>query len=106
VFHQATGGQRGLMPAGVALEQAPSAVADHIVRLALAARAAEAPRPTGSFQRRGAMRLGTKAAKELGQGHAGLELDSVVGHQVHSVVECTQITGPLAHQVSQAEAGF
>lgn len=106
VLHQAAGCQRGLMPAAVALEQAPSTVADHVVRVAVAAGAAEASGPSGGHQRRGAVRLGAKAAKELGQRHAGLELDSVESHRVLSVVGCTQVTRPVAHRVSLAEAGF
>ncbi len=106
VFKQAASGQRGLMPAANALEQTPSAVANHVVRDAAAAWAAEAAGPTGRLQRLGAVRLSAKAAKELGQRHAGLELDSVEGHQVRSVIGCTQVTRPKAHQMSLAEAGY
>ena len=106
VLHQAARGQRGLVPAGDALEQVAGAVADHVVRLAVAARTAEAPRPTCSLQRLGAVRLRAEAAKELGQGHAGLELDSVERHGVRSVFGCTQVTRAVAHQVSLAEADF
>jgi hypothetical protein len=35
-----------------------------------------------------------------------LELDSVEGHQMHSVVGCIQLTSSVAHRVSLAEAGF
>lgn len=52
-----------------------------------------------------ATEVGVVAAKELGQRHAGLELDSVEGHRVHSVVGCTQATRPVARQMSLAEAG-
>lgn len=106
VLEQAAGGQRGLMPAADALEQTPRAVTNHVVRVAAAAWAAEAAGPAGGFQRRGAVRLGAKAAKELGQRHAGLELDSVEGHRVRSVIGYTQVTRPVAHHMSLAEAGF
>lgn len=58
----------------------PGAVAEPIVDIAVAARAAKGTGPTGGLQRLGALRLGAKAAKEFGQGHAGLELDSVEDH--------------------------
>ena len=106
VLHQAAGGQRGLVSAAIALEQAPRAVANHAVSVAAAPRAVEARGPTGGHQRRGAVRLSAKAAKEFGQRHARLELDSVEGHQVRSVVGCTQVTAPVAQWVSLAEAGF
>ena len=72
VLHQAAQGQRGLVPAAGALEQLPGAVADNIVRIVVAARTAQATRPTRGLQHLGAMRLGAKAAKELRQGQAGL----------------------------------
>jgi len=106
VLHQAARGQRGLVPAAGSLEQLPGAVADNMVRIVVAARTAEATRPTRGLQHLGAMRLGAKAAKELRQGQAGLKLHSVERHGVGSVFGCTQITRPVAHQMSLAEAGF
>jgi hypothetical protein len=63
------------MPAALALKQAPRAVPYHVVRLAVAARAAKASGPTRGLERLGALRFGAEAARDLGQRHAGLELE-------------------------------
>ena len=100
VLHQTASSQRCLMPTAIALEQTPSAVTDNTVRVAVAARATKAARPTSALDRRGAMRLGAKVAMKFRQRHSGLKLDSVEGHWVRSMVGCTQITRSLAHKVS------
>ena len=51
---------------------------------------------------RDALRLGAEAVEELGDRHAALELDSVVGHGAHSVGMIAQINKALAHRMSQA----
>ena len=106
VRHEAAGGQRGLMPATIALEELASPVADHIVITAGAARAAKPLRPTRSLDRLSALRLGAKAAKEFRDRHAVLELNLVEGHGVHPAVRGLQISESHAHGASLAEAGF
>jgi len=106
VFKQAACGQRGLMPAANALEQTPGAVTNHVVRVAAAAWAAEAVGPAGGLQRRCAVRLGAEIAKEHGQRHVGLELDSAEGHRVRCMVGRNQVMRTVAQQMSLAEAGF
>jgi hypothetical protein len=58
------------------------------------------------LDRLGALHLGAEALKEFWSGQTVLELDLVEGHGVHSSVRELQLTGPLAHRVSLAEAGF
>ena len=100
VLHQTACGERCLMPAAIALEQAPGAVTDYAVSIAIAARATKAARPTSALQHRSAMRLGAKVAMKFRQRHSGLKLDSIERHWVRSMVGCTQITRSLAHKLS------
>ncbi len=100
VLHQAACGQRCLMSAAIALEQAPSAVTDYAVSIAIAARATKVARPTSALQHRSAMRRGAKVAMKFRQRHSGLKLDSIEGHWGRSMVGCTQITRSLAHKLS------
>jgi len=96
VLRQASCSQRSPMPAAIALKQAPSTVANHVVGIAVAAWAAKAPGPAGGLQHHGAIRLGANATEELGQRHAGLELESVEDYLVRSMNESTQIPWPKA----------
>jgi hypothetical protein len=66
------------MPAAIALEQAPGAVTDYAVSIAIAARATKAARPTSALQHRSAMRLGAKVAMKFRQRHSGLKLEWVL----------------------------
>ena len=106
VRHETAGSQRGLMPTSIALEELASAVADHIVITAGTARAPKALRPAHGLDRLSALRLGAKAAKEIRDRHAVLELNLVEGQGVHPTVRGLQISGSQAHGVSLAEAGF
>ena len=106
VRHETARSQRGLMPATIALKELASAVADHVVITAGAARAPKPLRPTHGLDRLGALRLGAKAAKEFRDRHALLELDLVEGHGAHPTLRGLQVSGSQAHGVSLAEAGF
>ena len=106
VLHQAAGGQRRLMTAGVALKEITCAVADNTVPGCAAARAAKAVRPARALDRLGALRFGAKDAEELGNRNALLKLDSVVGHGMRSVLTRPHATGSLAHRVSLAETSY
>jgi hypothetical protein len=80
LLHQAAGRQRGLVPAPVALEQFARPVTDDIVLTDRAPRATEAIRPARLLDRLGTLRFSAEPAKEFRDGHAGLELDVLVGH--------------------------
>lgn len=94
------------MSAAIAPEQTLSAMANEVVRVALAVCAANSPGPAGGDQRRFAACFGAKAAKELGQRHAGLEPGSVEGHVVRSAIGRACVARQVAHWVSLAEAGY
>lgn len=81
VPHEAAGGQRGLMPATIALQELARPVADHEVITACAAQAAKPFRPAHGFDR-----LGAKAAKEFRNRNAALEPDMVEGYGPHPIV--------------------
>jgi hypothetical protein len=92
--------RRGLVLAALALKQLARAMAHDIVIGRTAPRAAKPDRPARRLQRVGALRLGTEAAQELGDRHAGLELDWVEGHGARSIVRQRQLMGSQAHGVS------
>ena len=106
VRHETACGQGGLMPTAIALEELAGAVADHIVITAGTARAPKALRPAHGLDRLSALRLGAKAAKEIRDRHAVLELNLVEGHGAHPTVRRLQISESQAHGVSLAEARF
>ena len=101
VLHQTARGQRGLVSASVALKQPAAILAEDAVIGAVATRATESIRPSRLLDRPGALSLSAEALKEIWNGHAVLELDLVEGHGVHSSVREHQLTGSLAHRVSQ-----
>ena len=81
VFHHRAGRHRCLVPAADALEELSGALADEVVPGAVAAPAAEPVRPARTLQCFHTLRFGAKVTQELGDRHAGLELDLVAGHR-------------------------
>jgi len=106
VLHQAARRQRGLVPAAIALEQLASAMPGDIVVCRVPTRAPKSAGPTGGFDRLGALRLGSKSAKEFRDGHAGLKLDLVEVHRARSVREVRLRYDLTSSQGEPAEAGF
>ena len=100
---QGARGQRGLVPAGAALEEFARAMADDLVLSGVAARAPKPLRPAVRHQRLGALGFGAVAVEELGQEHAVLELDSVRGHRWLPFGDRGQLMRPVAHQMSLSE---
>ena len=101
VLHRAACGLRDLVTAAIALRQLASAMADGVALGRSAARSPKAIQPTRSRDRRSALPLGAKAAKELRDRQAALELDSVEGHGARSVVRPARLMGSVAHRLSQ-----
>lgn len=69
------------MTALTALEQASSAMTDYVVAAGRAAWTLRASRPARLLDRFGALRFGAEAAEKFWNGHALLELDSLVGNE-------------------------
>jgi hypothetical protein len=105
MFHHAARRQGCLMATLPTLEQAASAVANDIVSALRATWAVETSRPTRTLDSLGTLRLGPKAAQEFRDGHASLELDALVGHDVLRVVEHSDY-GVTSSNTELAEAGF
>jgi len=90
---QAAGGQRGLLPAAVALEQP---AAEHAVTRVAAPGADEALRPAPAEQGLLALRLRAKAGQKLCQTHASLKLHLVLRHRSSpcEIKRCQSATAP------------
>lgn len=76
-----TGNQRGLMPAGVALEQLAAACTYHTMGRATAARAAKAVRPARLHKRRVALGFHSVPREKVGHRQTRLKLNSVHCHE-------------------------
>jgi hypothetical protein len=81
MFHHRAGRHRRLVPAADALKQLAGTLADEVVPHVVAARATEFHGPTRPLQSVGALLFSTEVPQELGDRHAGPELDLVTGHR-------------------------